>query len=119
MQDNGNPRCVPGQLCKDILYSFYPSSRLKILTSSHTIDPLSPMNTDPTKYGIEVSMSTFMDYYEYCRDTQLASSAARTEAHRGFRPRDPKARELASMADVWDEARVGRESSWWPVPPSW
>jgi clorobiocin biosynthesis protein CloN6 len=101
------------------IYGFYPSSRLKILTSSHTIDPLCPMNTEPEEYDVDVDMSTFMDYYQYCRDTQLASPAARTEAHRGFRLRDPEARDLAKMADIWDEARVGRESSWWPVPPSW
>jgi hypothetical protein len=101
------------------IYDFYPSSLLKILTSCHTIDPLCPMNVDPAKYGIEVDMLTFMDYYDYCRDTQLAAEAARTEAHRGFRPGAPGARDLAKMADIWDAARQGRESSWWPVPPSW
>jgi radical SAM superfamily enzyme YgiQ (UPF0313 family) len=101
------------------IYDFYPSSLLKILTSCHTVDPLCPMNVDPAKFGIEVDMSTFMDYYSYCRDTQLASEEARTEAHRGFRPRDPDTRDLAKMADIWDAARLGRESSWWPVPPSW
>jgi radical SAM superfamily enzyme YgiQ (UPF0313 family) len=101
------------------IYRFYPPSLLKILTSSHTIDPLAPMNVRPERYGIDVDMSTFMDYYAYCRDTQLALHEARTEAHRGFRPSDPGARSLEAMADAWDRARTGRESSWWPVPPGW
>lgn len=101
------------------IYAFYPPSLLKILTSCHTIDPLSPMNVRPEKYGIQVSMSTFQDYYAYCRDTQLATPEARTEAHRGFTPLDPGSRSLPAMADLWDQARLGKESSWWPVPPGW
>jgi hypothetical protein len=101
------------------IYNLYPGRLLKILTSLHTIDPLCPMNGDPDSYGIEVDLSTFVEYYEYCRSTQLAGDAARTEAYRGFRPRDPEARDLSRMADIWDQARVGRERSWWPVPPSW
>ncbi|MBL7201116.1 MAG: cobalamin-dependent protein [Anaerolineae bacterium] len=101
------------------IYDLYPGHLLKILTSSHTIDPLCPMSVDPDRYGIEVDLSTFSDYYDYCRNTQLAADAARTEAYRGFRPRDPAVRDLSRMADIWDQARVGREESWWPVPPSW
>jgi radical SAM superfamily enzyme YgiQ (UPF0313 family) len=101
------------------IYELYPPSLLKILTSSHTIDPLAPMNVHPAKYGVDVSMSSFMDYYNYCRNTQLAAPEARGEAHRGFAPSDPSARSLEAMADVWDRARRGRESSWWPVPPGW
>ena len=101
------------------IYGFYPHHLVKILTSSHTIDPLCPMNTDPDRYQIEVDMTAFLDYYAYCRDTQFASQEARTEAHRGFRPRDPSVRDMAVMADIWDRGREGRESSWWPVPPSW
>ena len=26
---------------------------------------------------------------------------------------------LETMANMWDEARIGREQSWWPVPPGW
>jgi radical SAM superfamily enzyme YgiQ (UPF0313 family) len=101
------------------LYSFYPSSLLKILTSCHTIDPLAPMNVDPQGYDVTVDMRTFEDYYNYCRDTQLAGPESRTELHRGFRPDGTWSRSLAAMADMWDQARVGRESSWWPVPPGW
>jgi radical SAM superfamily enzyme YgiQ (UPF0313 family) len=101
------------------IHSFYPSSLLKIITSCHTIDPLAPMNVDPEGYDVTVDMRTFEDYYNYCRDTQLASPEARTELHRGFRPDGTWSRSLAAMADMWDRARVGRESSWWPVPPGW
>ncbi len=101
------------------IYDYYPHALLKILTSCHTIDPLSPMNVNPAKYGIRATMSTFDDYYAYCRDTQLASSQARSEAHRGFRPADAQFRSLERMADMWDAARAGREACWWPVPPSW
>jgi radical SAM superfamily enzyme YgiQ (UPF0313 family) len=58
-------------------------------------------------------------YYAYCRDTQLAAPETRTEAHRGFSPSDPETRSLSKMTDIWDRARTGRESSWWPVPPGW
>ncbi|MFN2129467.1 MAG: B12-binding domain-containing radical SAM protein [Anaerolineae bacterium] len=106
------------------IYDLYPHDRLKILTSLHTIDPLSPMGEHPDDFQIEVDMTSFHDYYEYCRQTQLALPLSRTELFRGFRPRrravsEPGARDLAHMADVWDAARQGRESSWWPVPPSW
>ncbi len=101
------------------IYDLYPHDKLKILTSLHTIDPLSPMNERPADFGIEVDMTTFGEYYAYCRNTQLALPRSRTELFRGFRPRDPAARDLARMADMWDAAREGREGSWWPVPPSW
>jgi clorobiocin biosynthesis protein CloN6 len=99
------------------IHDFYPSSLLKILTSCHTVDPLSPMNNRPEAYGIEAHMSTFADYYAYCRDTQYNSPAARTELHRGFQSNAP--RSLERMADLWDTARLGREANWWPVPPGW
>ncbi|MBN1640067.1 MAG: cobalamin-dependent protein [Anaerolineae bacterium] len=101
------------------VYDLYPGHLLKILTSLHTIDPLAPMNVRPEKYGIDVYMSTFDQYYEYCRNTQWALPECRTEAWRGFRASDRQARDVTRMADIWDAAREGRESSWWPVPPSW
>ncbi|MBN1580511.1 MAG: cobalamin-dependent protein [Anaerolineae bacterium] len=101
------------------IYDFYPRSLLKILTSYHTIDPLCPMNTDPDKYGIQVDMSSFMDYYAYCRDTQLALPISHTGVRRGFEPAGSRGRSLEAMASMWDEMRIGREQSWWPVPPGW
>ena len=101
------------------IYEFYPSRLLQILNTCHTIDPFSPMSLYPEKYGIQVSMSSFMDYYTYCQDTQLASREARTELHRGFMLSDPLARSLEAMADAWDAERMGKETSWWPVPPKW
>ncbi len=102
-------------LARDI-YNLYPSSRLKIITSNHTLDPLSPMSLEPEKYGVSVTMTSFADFYAYCRDTGTLSPQARSEAHRGFAA---PSRSLPHMADLWDAARVGRESCWWPVPPGW
>jgi radical SAM superfamily enzyme YgiQ (UPF0313 family) len=101
------------------IYDFYPTSLLKMLNTVHTIDPVSPMNLYPEKFGITASMSTFMDFYNYCRDTRQAGPGARTGSQRGFNLSDPSARSLEAMANAWDRARVGREAAWWPVPPSW
>lgn len=106
------------QLAQDI-YQFYPKQRLKMLNTVHTIDPLSPMNMYADKYGIVATMKTFRDFYEYCRLTQRAQSSARTGLHRGFHFKDPNTQSLQTMADAWDRARLGREISWWPIPPSW
>ncbi len=101
------------------IYMHYPSSLLKILNTCHTLDPLSPMQRHPEKYGISVSMKTFRDFYDYCRETQTAGPDARTGKWRGFALQEPDARSLARMADAWDAGRPGREASWWPIPPSW
>jgi radical SAM superfamily enzyme YgiQ (UPF0313 family) len=101
------------------IYDFYPTSLLKILNTAHTIDPFSPMNWSPEKYGIISTMSSFKEYYIYCYETQYTDSTARTENQRGFRFTEGEARSVEDMANKWDWARVGRENSWWPVPPSW
>jgi radical SAM superfamily enzyme YgiQ (UPF0313 family) len=103
----------------NLIYDFYPPSRLKILNTIHTIDPLSPMNLYPEKFGIESSMSTFMDYYSYCEQTQLALPEAKTEKLRGFKLAEPEKRVLERMVQTWARYRTGKENSWWPVPPSW
>jgi radical SAM superfamily enzyme YgiQ (UPF0313 family) len=105
-------------LARDI-YEFYPPSFLRILNSAHTIDPFSPMNLFPDKFGIESSMTSFMDFYNYCEKTQFSKPEARTELNRGFRLKDLDARSLERMANAWDEMRKGREASWYPIPPSW
>jgi hypothetical protein len=101
------------------IYEFYPLASLRILNTIHTIDPFSPMNLFPDKFGIESSMTSFMDFYHYCRDTQFAGPQARTEMNRGFKLKDVDARSLERMANAWDAMRAGREANWWPVPPSW
>jgi radical SAM superfamily enzyme YgiQ (UPF0313 family) len=105
-------------LARDI-YDFYPSSLLKILNTNHTLDPFSPMNRYPVKFGIHTSLSSFMDYYHYCRTTGVTSPEARGELHRGFTLDDVQARDLVQMADEWDQERLGKEASWWPIPPGW
>jgi hypothetical protein len=101
------------------IYEFYPPSLLKILNTVHTLDPLSPMNLYPEKYGIQTSMSSFMDFYHYCRETRKGGPGARVGHLRGYKLSDPGAQSLEAMAKAWDRAREGRESCWWPVPPSW
>jgi hypothetical protein len=101
------------------LCDLYPPSRMRILSSCHTLDPLSPMAVHPEKYAIDVTMRSFNDWYTYCRETQLSGPAARTGAHRGFAMNTEGARSLEAMADRWDEARRGHEECWWPMPPSW
>ena len=101
------------------IYEFYPTDHLRILNTVHTIDPFSPMNSFPDKFGIESSMTSFMDFFNYCRDTQYSRPEARSELNRGFKLKDINARSLERMADAWDAMREGRETSWWPVPASW
>ena len=101
------------------MYDLYPASRIRIMNSCHTLDPLSPMAVHPEKYAINVTMHNFDDWYTYCRETQLGDPTARTEAHRGFVPNVEGMRTLEAMADRWDAARRGHEESWWPIPPSW
>jgi hypothetical protein len=73
----------------------------------------------PDDYSLIVDKLTFMDFYDYCRETQFDSPEARTDLHRGFKSVGPKSRSLEDMADLWDAARMGREQSWWPLPPGW
>jgi radical SAM superfamily enzyme YgiQ (UPF0313 family) len=101
------------------IHAQYPSSLLKILSSCHTMDPFSPMQQHPEKYGVTTAWSTFKDYYTYCKETLNMTPDARTGMLRGFESADPAGRSIAAMADIWDTAREGREASWWPIPPSW
>ncbi len=106
------------ELAKEVFY-IYPNRLLKILNSVHTIDPLSPMNVRAERYGVESSMKSFKDYYEYCQNTGEKSPASRNGTHRGFELVDASMRDLEKMADYWDMERTGKEESWWPIPPSW
>jgi clorobiocin biosynthesis protein CloN6 len=101
------------------IYDYYPHPRLKLLCTSHTVDPLSPMSRYPDKYGVEVNMTSFQDYYNYCRATRQPGPDARTELHRGFQLAHPEARSLEAMAARWDALAQGREANWLPIPPTW
>ena len=101
------------------IFEFYPSSLLQIFNTVHTVDPFSPMGLYPDKYGIKTTMSTFMDYYNYCRDTRYAGDSARSELHRGFSLNDPALRDLDAMADAWDAEYLGKEAGWRPIPAKW
>ncbi len=106
------------ELAREIFY-FYPSSLLKIINSTHTIDPLSPMNERSHSYGVQSTMKSFMDFYRYCEATQEQNPDSRIGLHRGFDLSDPGSRSLPTMVELWDREREGKEASWWPIPPSW
>ncbi|HOT93085.1 MAG TPA: radical SAM protein [Anaerolineae bacterium] len=101
------------------VYDMYPHSKLKILNSCHTVEPLSPMTQHPGRYGVDVQWRTFHDWYEYCRNTQLQLPGARTGEWRGFDLLPPATRSVEAMANAWDAAADGHEATWWPIPPSW
>lgn len=105
-------------LAEDI-YQFYPHSLLKILNTVHTLDPLSPMNMYASKYGITAGMSSFMDYYEYCRDTGAADPNSRIGLRRGIEMAGRTQADQEKMVAAWEMRRAGKEQSWWPVPPGW
>jgi hypothetical protein len=106
------------ELAKEIFY-FYPKSLLKIINSAHTIDPLSPMNEHSDKFGVKSTMKSFMDFYHYCEATQEQNPDSRVGLHRGFDLANPENRSLATMVELWDREREGKEASWWPIPPTW
>lgn len=105
-------------LAKEI-YDFYPKAYLKILNTVHTIDPLSPMNVNANKFGLTSQMTTFMDYYAYCRDTGRQDPKARAGLKRGYEMAGRDTSDMEAMVAAWDRARTGRENSWWPVPLGW
>jgi hypothetical protein len=105
-------------LAKEI-YDFYPKTHLKILNTVHTIDPLSPMNVNAGKFGLSSQMTTFMDYYNYCRDTGRQDPNARAGMKRGYEMLGRDTGDMEAMVTAWDLARQGRENSWWPVPLGW
>ncbi|MCU0519535.1 MAG: radical SAM protein [Anaerolineae bacterium] len=100
------------------IYDTYPHSKLKILNSCHTVEPMSPMEQRPGRYGVNVQWHTFKDWYEYCRNTQVQLPGSRTGEWRGFDIIAPAERSIEAMADAWDEAATGKPA-WWPIPPSW
>jgi len=101
------------------IHDLYPSRLLQVVNSCHTVEPYSPMSMEPGRYSIEVNMSSFLDYVDYCRSTCLSDPGARTGVSRGFRAVGPGARRLEAMADKWDARCKGRHLSWSPVPCSW
>ncbi len=64
---------------------FYPPDLLQMFGQPHTVDPFSPMSLAPERYGLEVRLRTFQDYYEYCRRTAAYDPALGVEERHGFR----------------------------------
>jgi hypothetical protein len=65
------------------------------------------------KFGIQTGLTTF----GLLQLLPIPDAAgARTELHRGFTLKDPR-QDRWSHANAWDQLRLGRETSWWPIPP--
>jgi len=96
--------------------SFYPSHILKVINQCHTVDPCSPMSIEPRKYGIRVSMHTFMDYYSYCQQTHVARWHIGRGALRGFTYGGRQAGSVEVMARKWDEFCVAQKGRCFRVP---
>lgn len=78
------------------IYDFYPLDLLKISNLSHTIDPCSPMSLEPKRYSIEVTIRSFMDYYNYCQKSPDVESDEELDNLRGFRLASPQKRSIAT-----------------------
>jgi hypothetical protein len=77
------------------------------------------MNVNAGKFGLSSQMTTFMDYYNYCRDTGRQDPNARAGMKRGYEMLGRDTGDMEAMVTAWDLARQGRENSWWPVPLGW
>ena len=97
----------------------YPPQLLKMINMCHTVDPLSPMSVHPEQYAVEVSLRTFQDYYEYCRQTPRARPDARAGDLRGFTAKGRRLHALEIMAARWAEFCRGQQCQCYPVPPTW
>ncbi|MBC7255575.1 MAG: cobalamin B12-binding domain-containing protein [Chloroflexi bacterium] len=80
---------------------FYPSSLLQMFGQPHTVDPFSPMSLHPERYGLEVRLRTFMDYYAYCRRTAVHDPTLGVEEKHGFRSLDRASGEADRILASW------------------
>ncbi len=103
---------MAGRICAE-----YPAHLLRILDTLHTLDPHSPMSRKPERFGIQTSMVTFADYYQYCAMTSVAHPQARWGVHRGIG--GPVGESYIRMAERWDAFAKQHEPSVLPLPTSW
>jgi len=96
-----------------------PPSMVDLLNMCHTLDPLSPMSTQPDAYGVRTSLHAFRDYYDYCRRTARGAEAARRGISRGFWPGGADREVLGRIADRWDREGAPHAPSWHPIPRTW
>ena len=93
----------------DRIFRMYPSHLLRIYSMCHTVDPASPMSVDPHKYGIQLGMRSFADYFEYCRQTYVARPEHAGGVLRGFSADGRRGEVVESMVRAWNRLCVGRE----------
>ncbi len=97
----------------------YPPHLLKMINMCHTIDPFSPMSTDPGRYSVYVGFRNFMDYYNYCRKTPAHHDNLDEETPRGFHLDGERERSLEAMANKWEQMRARAKFLCYPVPRAW
>ena len=76
-----------------------PVHLLRMSNMYHTIDPGSPMATDPAKHGLRLKWDGFVGYYRYCQQpVEVEDTRAATDL-RGFEAVEQPP--LAEMFDQW------------------
>ena len=74
--------------------------RVRAINIAHTLDPASPMVSDPDAFGIErITLRSFQDYLDYGRRIAEQGPDVLDEARRGF---VIAGRDLRSMGARWD-----------------
>lgn len=97
----------------------YPAPLLKMINMVHTLDPCSPMSREPDRFGIQVELHSFRDYYEYCRTTLDIPPVEEPWKERGFTFRGDQGRTLDLITRQWDKFCDGKRFSSFKVPRGW
>ena len=79
----------------------YPARHLIMYNQPHTLDPCSPMSTDPERYEIDTELKTFQDYYRYCQHTAIENPGVRGIEDCGYRWRGRTRDEERKMQALW------------------
>ena len=79
----------------------YPPGLLRMANMFHTIDPGSPMDVEPERYGLRTRWTSFLDYYRYCQQSTEAADDLQVAALRGFEAVEQPP--LTQMYEQWVE----------------
>jgi radical SAM superfamily enzyme YgiQ (UPF0313 family) len=93
----------------------YPEHLLRIYNMCHTIDPCAPMSAEPRRFGVELDLRTFRDYYRYCQQTYISRPEMTRGALRGFAVKGRPVDAIEAMAVAWDRLCSRREAVCRPV----
>ena len=97
----------------------YPPHLFKAINMVHTLDPCSPMSREPGRFGIQVKLRTFSDYYEYCRLTLDIPPGEAPWKERGFSFRGEQERSLDAITRRWDKFCEKQKFTCFKVPRGW